>query len=81
MHSRVSHKHLSGGGGEQCPPIGVGTWCWRWGNQIATSGGAVYISSPHVNIPVFELNIWVPIPMQWYENMSVYDTNNCCRIC
>ena len=37
---RVFQKHFSGGGGEHCPPIGVGTWCRRWGKQLAYSGGS-----------------------------------------
>ena len=36
IHSRVSHKHLkggAGGGGGALLPIGVGTWCRRWGSN------------------------------------------------
>ena len=46
IHSRVSHKHLKGGaggggagggggggGGGALLPIGVGTWCRRWGSN------------------------------------------------
>ena len=39
-------NYLTLGGGALLPPIGVGNWCRRWGEQLATSGGGrVYISS------------------------------------
>ena len=32
-------NYLTLGGGALLPPIGVGNWCMRWGEQLATSGG------------------------------------------
>ena len=29
-----------GVGGGTAPPIGVGTWCRRWEEQVATNGGS-----------------------------------------
>ena len=42
-------------------PIGVGTWCPKLENQLATSGGAVYISS----IQHTKKNIWKENYVVW----------------
>ena len=55
IHSRVSPKHLCCGGS---------TWC-RWGKQLATNGGAVYISScQHTGIYTHLAHSYASIPVE-----------------
>ena len=64
---RVSHRHFSGGG--SIAPIVVGTWSKRWGEKLATSGGAVcIISCQHTSIYNSLPDSFVLVPhLYWKE--------------